>query len=79
MDTRSLSRRKEYWMRHIRKMVLLCFESRALDLIICKQYKWILYEFLFFICLFISPLSLAHHKLLCVYFCDSVCFMTCSV
>jgi len=46
MDTKITLQRKKFLMRHIKRMELHYFESRALDLIICKQYK--LKQYVFF-------------------------------
>ena len=47
MDTKITLQRKKFLMRHIKRMELHYFESKALDLIICKQYKLKQYVFFF--------------------------------
>ena len=51
MDTKITLQRKKFLMRHIKRMELHYFESKALDLIICKQYK--LKQYVFFFPLFV--------------------------
>lgn len=52
MATRNMSKRRNFLMRHIKKMVLHYFVFRALELIICKLYKLMQYVFCLFICVY---------------------------
>lgn len=46
MDTRPILQRREFLMKHTKRMVLHYFEFRVQDPIICKQFKLNLYVIL---------------------------------
>jgi len=62
MATKITLRRGEFQMGHIKRTVLHYFESRALGLIICKQYKLKPYVFfLLFVFFLVNPIIPARY------------------